>query len=82
MTDHRRRRQPVGPLLELSDARGWSHAYLADRVGISTRTILRWIKAGHVPAYQCDVVATRLKMHVSAIWPTFHNELDELEAAS
>lgn len=76
------RRQPVAPLLELSDARGWTHVHLADRIGVARRTVLRWIRSGHVPAYQCDVVATNLKMHVTAIWPHFHNDLDDLEVAS
>lgn len=56
---------PYAPLGELIGPIG-KHAI--KRVGVESRTVFRWKRAGVVPLYSADKVATFLGLHPLEIW--------------
>lgn len=45
---------------------------VAATLGVSNRTVSRWIEAGYVSDETADVMATRLGLHPANIWCDWH----------
>ena len=62
-------RRPRYPYPDLHEAAGNpSTTDLAELIGVSPRTIIRWRHSG-VPDHQADRAAIRVGLHPANIWP-------------
>ena len=60
-----RRRYEIEPLLRVCNG---ERVVLAERAGVSLRTIVRWVKAGGVPERFAARAATRNGLHPGDLW--------------
>lgn len=51
---------------------GRKQTTLSEKTGICRRSIVRWCREG-VPYWSADVLATRLGVHPSMIWPDWYD---------
>lgn len=76
MSANRGRTFDPAPLLALRELRGLSDPQIADRLGVSKRTVMRWRHGTHrAEERTADRVAARLDLHPMLIW-------DEWETAA
>jgi hypothetical protein len=46
----------------------YGHKHLAEDIGVTDRTVTRWVKQGCISELAADRAATRLGVHPSFIW--------------
>lgn len=65
-------RPPLTPRVPTNDTFGWadegSDSWVAERCGVSTRTVQRWRRGALLQVATADRVACELGMHPAEIW--------------
>jgi len=72
MTNENSVRWPVAPLWDVAEATSAHH--LAELLGVSDRTVVRWLVVGLLDT-QADRMAVRLGYHPSMLWPEWFDVL-------
>ena len=65
-----RRRAPYAPLAPFF--RGSTNYEIAERLEVAQATVATWRKTGSLELTTADRVATKLGLHVTNIWPDYH----------
>ena len=58
-------RYAIEPLLRVCNG---ERVVLAERAGVTLRTVVRWVAAGGVPERFADIAATRNGLHPGDLW--------------